>query len=136
MEKTKIQNKLKHFFRQEKDILFVYLYGSVAQGRGNYESDVDLAVYLDEKKVADFFKKRLFLIENVQSILRKTTEVVILNELSSILLKFVIIKEGKVIFERDRGERVDFELKVMQEYYDFQPFIEEYNKAYLERSLK
>lgn len=30
----------------------------------------------------------------------------------------------------------DFELKVMQEYYDFQPFIEQYNKVYLERSLK
>lgn len=131
----KIQKKLKPLFKREKDILFAYLFGSAVQEKTNYESDVDLAVYLDEKKVDDLFKKRLSLIEKIQSILKKPTEVVILNEIKSIFFKFVIIKEGKVIFERDHGKRVDFELKTMQEYYDFQPFIKAYNKAYLEKTL-
>jgi len=132
----KIQNRLKPILEKEKGLLFGYLFGSATQGKTNFESDIDLAVYLDEKKSGDFFKKRLFLIEEVQSILKKPTEVIILNEIKSIFFKFVIIKEGKVIFERDRAKRIDFELKTMQEYYDFQPFIKEYNKAYLRRSLK
>lgn len=130
---AEIGKKLQTFFKQEKDILFVYLFGSQVRKKTNYESDVDLAIYLDEKKIKDYFKKRLYLIEAIQSILKKTTEVVILNETRSILLKFVIIKEGKIIFEKDHKVRVDFELKTMQEYYDFQPFLEAYNKAYLER---
>jgi hypothetical protein len=32
----------------------------VALGKGNLESDIDLAFYLEEKEVKDFFKKRLF----------------------------------------------------------------------------
>ena len=135
-QEEKIQNKLKPLLKKEKDILFAYLFGSVAQGKTNYESDIDLAIYLSEKKDGDFFKKKVSLIEKAQSILKKSTEVVILNEISSIFFKFVIIKEGRVIFEREHGERVDFELRTMQEYYDFQPFIEAYNKAYLKRALK
>jgi len=137
MNKVKdIQNQLEPIFKQEKSIIFCYVFGSVVQGKTNFESDVDLAVYLDEKEVNDIFNKRLFLIERIQSILKKPTEVVILNEINSTFFKFVIIKEGRVIFERDHGKRVDFELWTMQEYYDFQPFLEEYNKAYLQRSLE
>ena len=131
-----IQNQLVAFLKIEKSIVFAYVFGSVAQGKTNLESDVDMAVYLDVEKAGDLFKKRLSFIEKIQSILKKPIEVVILNEVKSTFLKFVIIKEGKVIFERNHGKRVDFELKVMQEYYDFQPFLEEYNKAYLERNLK
>jgi len=138
MEKdiSKIKDKLKLVLEEEKGILFGYLFGSMALGKTNLESDIDLAFYFEAKEVKDFFKKRLFLIEKIQSILKKRVEVIILNEVRSIFFKFVIIKEGKVILERDHAQRIDFELKTMQEYYDFRPFIKEYNKAYLQRSLK
>ncbi|MBU0879467.1 hypothetical protein KKA77_00860 [Patescibacteria group bacterium] len=41
----------------------------------------------------------------------------------------------KEVFEKNHEKRVDFGLKIMREYYDFLPFIKEYNKAYLEREL-
>jgi len=41
---------------EEKGILF----GSMALGRTNLESDIDLVFYLEEKEVKDFFKKHLF----------------------------------------------------------------------------
>ncbi len=133
---TDIQKKLQPLFQKEKGVLFVYLFGSQALGRVDFESDVDLAMYFDKRKINDFFKKRLFLIGEIQAILKRPVEVVVLNETKSTFLKFVIIKEGKVIFERDLSMRVDFELKTMQEYYDFAPFIKEYNKAYLEKSFQ
>lgn len=136
MYRRDIQDKLKIFFAGQKDVLFVYLFGSMATGKIAFDSDVDLAVYLESGRAGDLFKKRLFLIEEIQAILKKSSEVVILNEVNSIFFKFVIVQEGKVIFERDHSRRVDFELKAMDEYYDFRPFIEEYNKAYLERSLR
>lgn len=131
----KIQNKLKLILKKDKDILFGYVFGSQVTGKTDFESDVDIAVYLDEKRVKDLFEKRLFLMEKLEGIFKKQTEVVVLNEIKSIFFKFVIIKEGKVIFERDHSKRVDFELETMENYYDYQPFLEEYNKAYLEREL-
>lgn len=132
----KIQIQLESLFKKEKSIVFAYVFGSVAQEQTNRESDVDIAVYFDDNRVDDLFQERLFLIGKIQPILQKLTEVVVLNEVKSTFFKFVIIKEGKVIFERDHGTRVDFELRTMQEYYDYQPFIEEYNKAYLKRNIK
>jgi len=124
MEKdiSKIKDKLELVLGEEKGILFGYLFGSMASGKTNLESDIDLAFYLEEKEVKNFFKKRLFLIEKIQSLLKKRVEVIILNEVRSIFFKFVIIKEGKIILERDHAQRIDFELKTMQEYYDFRPF--------------
>lgn len=133
---SKIEDKLKLFLEEEKGILFGYLFGSMALGKTNLESDIDLAFYLEGKEGKDFFKKRLFLIEKIQSLLKKRVEVIILNEVRSIFFKFVIIKEGELILDRDQAKRIDFELKTMQEYYDFRPFIKEYNEAYLQRSLK
>lgn len=136
MDVSQIQNKLKPVLEKEKGLLFGYLFGSTVSGKVGTESDIDFAFYLDERGDKDFFKKRLLLIEKFQSFFQKKVEVIILNEIRSIFFKFVIIKEGKVILERNHAQRVDFELKTMQEYYDFQPFLKEYNKAYLQRSLK
>lgn len=129
-----IQKRLKPLFEREKSILFAYVFGSVAQERAHGESDIDLAFYLNTDGVKDTFKKRVLLIEEAQALLNKKVEIIILNEVSSILFKFVVIKEGKILFERAHDQRVDFELATMQEYYDYQPFLENYNKAYLERS--
>jgi len=126
---------LNSYFRKKKDILFAYLFGSAATQKGfNLKSDIDIAIYLDEK-VKDTFKKRLRLMVETERSLNRETEVVILNDINSIFFKFVIIKEGKLIFERDHQKRVEFELKTMQDYFDFKPFIEKYNHIYLKREL-
>lgn len=128
------KQKLNQIFKKHK-VVFAYLFGSQANGKTNSESDIDIAVYLDENPAQDLFATRLILIETLQGFFKKQTEVVVLNQLKSIFFKFIIIKEGKVIFEKDHSKRVDFELKVMQEYYDFQPFLNAYNQAYLTREL-
>jgi predicted nucleotidyltransferase len=135
-EVEKIRSQLHPLFQKENYILFSYIFGSAALGHTNRQSDIDLAVYLDPNRVNDMFEKRLQMIEKCESLQKKPVDVVILNEERSIFFKFVIIKEGIVVFERDHGQRVDFELRTMQEYYDFQPFLEAYNKAYIQRSIQ
>ena len=131
-----LERKLVISLSQEKEILFAYLFGSAIRGGFNKESDLDIAVYFGDSMEADEqFQKRLYLIEHLQNITGKNVEVVNLGEIKSIFFKFVIIKEGKVILEKDHSSRVDFELKTMNEYYDFQPFLKEYNRSYIERSL-
>ncbi len=134
-ETKNILNKLKKIFKTKKEVSFCYLFGSFAYENFNSESDVDIAVFLKKDDDEYFFKKRILLIEELEGFLNKSVEVVILNEIESILFKFAIIKEGKVILERDHEVRVDFEFKTMKEYYDFKPFLDKYNKAYIKREL-
>jgi predicted nucleotidyltransferase len=134
-EGEEIRDVLLGLLREDNQVVFAYIFGSIALGVANKESDIDVAVYLDMNEVEDAFTKRIKLIEKFQTALGGPVDVVILNDLSSLFFKFVIIKEGQVIFERDHGQRVNFELKTMQEYYDFLPFLEAYNKAYIQRTL-
>ena len=135
MELKEIEQKLKQFFEKDKEVEFAFIFGSQVSGKINSESDIDIAVYLDKNKIKDYFEKRVSLITNLEAILKKRIDLIVLNEIKSIFFKFVIIKEGKLVFEKNHSKRVDFELRVMQEYYDFQPFLEQYNKAYLKREL-
>lgn len=135
MEFEEIEEKLKPFFEDNKDIDFAYIFGSQVSGKTNSESDIDIAVYLNKNKTKDYFEKRVSFITKLEAILKKRIDLIVLNEIKSIFFKFVIIREGKLVFERDHSKRVDFELRVMQEYYDFQPFSEQYNKAYSKREL-
>jgi len=134
--KNELKQKMADSLSQEKDILFAYLFGSATRGGFNEESDLDIAVYFDNRmKPEEQFQNRLRLMEYLQNRTGRKVEVVNFAEITSIFFKFVIIKEGKVILERDHSSRVDFELKTMNDYYDFQPFLREYNRSYIERSL-
>jgi predicted nucleotidyltransferase len=118
-------------------VVFAYLFGSRATGTAIASSDYDFAVMLssglDFKKT---FAIRCKIISEIAKILKnEKVEVAVLNDLRSILFKFVIIQEGRTLYEADHVARVMFELKIINEYYDFAPFIEKYNQAYLEREL-
>lgn len=128
--------KLKITFRRN-EVVFAYLFGSQATGKAAKNSDFDFAVMLSEKmNDKKRFDIRLKIFSEASRILKSDKiEVVVLNDEKSPLLKFVIIKEGKVVFEKDHPARVDFEFRTMNEYYDFSRFLEAYNDAYLQRQL-
>jgi len=122
---------------QKQGAVFAYLFGSQATGIANSQSDFDFAVmFTDKIRKNKRFDVRLGIISEISKILQDDkVEAVVLNDLSDSFFKFVIVKEGRVIFERDHSARVDFEMKAMNEYYDFSPFLDLYNQAFLKREL-
>lgn len=130
-----LRKTLEKFFSKKEEVLFCYLFGSFASQNFNSKSDVDIAVFLDEKKNKDFFKTRLELITDLSKLLKREADVIILNTANSTLFKYAILREGKLIFARDVEKMVNYELRTTQDYYDFTPFSKEYNKAYIERCL-
>lgn len=128
--KSKILGKILH---KERGVLFCYLFGSQATKNAVSESDVDLAVYFDQKLVKDFFEKRLELIAATSKALKKEADIVVLNTAPP-FLRYVVLKEGELIFERNKrnkGKRIDFELKSINEYFDFKPVLEKYHQRLL-----
>lgn len=131
MQKTPAKTFRKH------NVIFAYQFGSTIDGTATRESDLDIAVYFDKKiGKKKRFEERLKLISQLQKIHRRRVDVVALNDTRSLFFKFTIIKEGKRIYETPREEYVDYECRTMSRYFDYKPFLEEYNKAYVKRHAK
>ncbi|MFW5888369.1 MAG: type VII toxin-antitoxin system MntA family adenylyltransferase antitoxin [Patescibacteria group bacterium] len=133
MELTARQKQqLRKSFRAEGAIL-AYLFGSRVGGYAKSESDFDIAVYLGNKnKKKDLFKIKMNLIREASRILKTDkADVVIIDEIRSPVLKFVIIQEGKVLFSSNESARMDLELKMINQYHDHRPILEMYDQRLL-----
>ncbi|ACM60766.1 putative nucleotidyltransferase [Caldicellulosiruptor bescii] len=117
MEKDKIVKILREYFEKEDAVVFAYLFGSYAKGKLHEKSDVDVAVYLNEriakdsKKVLEFQIKHM---SNISDILRREVDLVVLNQASP-LLRHEVISEGILLLEKDHDKLVNF--KKMSFYY-------------------
>ena len=106
-------------FENYAEIKLVYFFGSKAEGNGGVLSDFDFAFYIDEKDHKKLFELKLSLIERLSLLLNTDKiDVVILNLIDSPEMKYNIIKNGKLILEREPF-KVLIEPKILNEYFDF-----------------
>ena len=123
-------------FKKNK-VNFAYLFGSRVTGQITKTSDYDFAVMLLQGlSLEERFNIRLKMMTELEKILKKGIDLVILNDTQSLLLKYSIVTEGKLIYDKDTAQRIDFEILTQSEYFDFKPFLDEYNRLFVERSLK
>jgi predicted nucleotidyltransferase len=103
-------------------VRLAYLFGSQASGRMHAESDVDVAVLLDERLTPDErFAERLALTGELGQIFRTDdADVVILNEAPP-LLSFEALRGGVLLYCPDSRERVEFQVRTVREYEDTAP---------------
>ena len=80
-------NKLK----KRKEVVGIFLFGSYAKDSATQSSDVDLAVVLNTNKPDK--------IAEVESFSTKGVDVIVVND-SHLLLKYSILKEGKIIYSK------------------------------------
>lgn len=95
-------------------ITVMYLFGSHASGKSGPESDVDIAVFTDEKETPTMdLELGVFL----QQKLHQPVEVVIMQKVSPILQHEVLGKKIR-IFEKNRGIRAFSENQSLRAYLD------------------
>jgi len=106
-------------------IVSAYLFGSMAEGRGHRESDVDLGVLLDRAShptAAARFDERLRLAGGLRGALRRDVDVVILNEAPPQLARR-ILTEGRRIVLCDRDADHAFLRTTLSRAADLEPFL-------------
>ena len=96
-----VEEKIKDYFNNKKEVIAVYLFGSYAEGRERDLSDIDVAIILDGRDPAFFHERRDVYMAELSRILRKDIDSVILNSASEALLRQVFLK-GKCILVRDK----------------------------------
>jgi uncharacterized protein len=115
------------YLQSRSDVPLAYLFGSLAKGKITPLSDVDIAVYLSDKK--KLLLRKIEILGELTNIL-KTDEIdlVLLNTVP-LTLKMKILENKKVIVDKNPFLRYRFESLVMREYFDFSIL----EKAILER---
>jgi len=130
MERATLLKDLKEVLETDKEILFAYLYGSYIYHSIHFESDIDVAVYLMPSDIEEYIKKESELTTAlIMKLHLDKIDLRILNT-APFLLKFDVINEGMLIFVRDELERVDFETRVMERYFELKPYLEEYRRLF------
>ncbi|SHH76160.1 type VII toxin-antitoxin system MntA family adenylyltransferase antitoxin [Clostridium grantii] len=106
-------------FIKDYNIKLIYIFGSYAKGSNNSKSDLDIAILLyNDYNPLD----KLNLIGDLTSIFKRDDiDLVILNSASAVL-KHQVIKYGNLVFMENEDIKVDFEVKVLKEYMDMEPF--------------
>jgi predicted nucleotidyltransferase len=94
------------------DLAVVYLFGSACSGETHPESDVDLAFLAHGKLDA---VERFELQERLAATLHRSVDLVDLRTASTVL-RVQVISGGRVIYERDAGERAGFEATALGAY--------------------
>jgi len=102
-------------FCKTKRIAFAALFGSTASGKTTARSDLDLAFWVEGKRVEG---RQLDLINGLMPLLRRSDlDVVVLNHASP-LLQWQVASTGKLLYERQVGMFRRFQLYAMKRYDD------------------
>ena len=113
-----IEDKIRDYFKNKREVIAVYLFGSYAAGKEQHFSDIDIGILLERHQI-DTGKEIItkYLVE-LARILRKDIHPVILNLASEELLKQIFIK-GKCILTRDSKKLARFRMMKFVEIADF-----------------
>lgn len=119
MENQKEISSLCEIFKLYPAVKLVYLFGSRASGKVGPLSDYDFAVYLDEKDPQKRFDLRLDLLAKITTKLKTDdVDLCVLNDLYSPGFKYHIVKDGKVIYEKEPF-KLFVEPKILNDFFDF-----------------
>ncbi|WP_319372114.1 nucleotidyltransferase domain-containing protein [uncultured Ilyobacter sp.] len=91
---------------------FVYIFGSVAKGIENENSDIDIAFYSQN----NYDPFEIFMLaQNIGKALKREVDLIQLKNSSTVFQKEVV-ENGILIYEKDTLEREKFEILVLKKY--------------------
>lgn len=123
------------YLRQQPDAIVAYLFGSVARHQATPLSDLDIAVLLDPQPDPEVcLTRQLTLLNDLDQLTEPEVQLTLLNNAPPLLL-YEVVRDGILLHERRRGERIAFQVRALREYFDFQPALALHNEA-LRRRLQ
>jgi uncharacterized protein len=130
MDAAGIEAKLQEFLSRNAErerIAAAYLFGSVARGTAGPRSDVDVGVLYQEDPPLTLEGLGLRLEGDLESLLGKPVQVVVLNR-APVDLSIRVLRDGKLLVDRDRSKRVRFEVRTRFDFWDLEPYLKLYRR--------
>jgi predicted nucleotidyltransferase len=120
-----LESAIRNFFQARvPEVLAVYLFGSEARGTAGARSDIDIAVLLAHDPPSTFAGLCLDLESTLARRLAREVDLVVLNRAPPDLVHRVL-RDARLLIDRDAAARIRFEVKARNEYFDLQPILEQ-----------
>ncbi len=118
MDVSAVEARLRAFFEADaRGAIAVYLFGSVARGDSRVDSDVDLGILFASDPPATLAAPQFALEAELERVLMVPVQVVALNRAPADLVHRVL-RDGRLLLDRDRAARIRFEVRSRNEYFD------------------
>jgi predicted nucleotidyltransferase len=128
---------LVEYFVSRREVVLAYLYGSQARGNAGPLSDVDFAVLLAGRPAESVcFDVRLEITGDLMALLKTNDVDVAVMNCVPVSLRYRVLRDGELLFCRDRDSMIAFRLHTVNEYLDFKPILDRHESAILERARK
>lgn len=109
-------NKLQSYAKSQPQIIAIYMYGSQVKGYAASNSDTDVAVVVENRQnLKDELKLMMEVSDNLEV---KNPDVRVVDINSNKTFLFNIIKQNRLIYQRDEMSRNRFESDVLTRFYD------------------
>jgi predicted nucleotidyltransferase len=113
--------------RAPEPIAAAYLFGSVARGTAGEDSDVDVAVLYAADPPSTLEARPFRLEAELERGLGRVVQVVLLND-APVDLVHRVLRDGRLVLERDRSARIRFEVRARAAYFDLLPILLRYRR--------
>lgn len=128
MDRDAIEQALSAYLTgKARDVYAAYLFGSVARGTARPDSDVDVAVLLDAGRPKTLAEMPTALQQDLTLLLGRPVDLVVLDGAPPDLVHRVL-RDGRLILDRDRSRRIAFEVRARNVYFDMRPILDEYRR--------
>ena len=136
---TKLTKQQLNRLARKYKINTFYVFGSQATGKTTKLSDYDFAVLLDDKVPAEKYGD--YQIKIISELLRLVKSdhidlVILNNKKIPLLLKYNVIKDGKILFEKNKNKRVNLEVNILRRWLDWQYFEKMWGDIYIDQVAK
>jgi len=126
-ERNNILERVKRVLEPRSFVVFAYVFGSRVHGRYSLKNDVDVAIYTEEPVS---WRNLVDMLNALEDELKCRVDLVHLNT-APLTLAYEIISTGILVLDRRPEERVEYEVRVLREYLDLRPRLEEYLRSLL-----
>jgi predicted nucleotidyltransferase len=118
-------------------ISVVYLFGSVAISKRSRLSDIDIGIVFKEFQPVGDSRTVYNTVYGIFSEVYRGSKIdIVFLQIAPLSLQYFAIKEGKILFEEDPSFRADYEYKIINQYLDFKPVLDFFDRNTVERYAK
>lgn len=106
-------------------VVAVYLFGSTARGAATASSDVDVAALFDRTPAHRLNGAKFALEGALERSLGHAVDLTVLND-APVDLRTRVLRDGRLLLDRDRAARIAFEVRTRNEAFDLEPVLSQY----------
>jgi predicted nucleotidyltransferase len=135
MKMNDIEQTISTYFKHEKKIIAVYLFGSYVSNRQQIMSDIDIGLIVDFKALETIRRRQDQYVADLSRMFRKDIHLILLNDSNEALLAQVF-KKGKCLAVSNGKKLALFKMRVFTRIADFGYYKHMMQSGFVKRLMK